>query len=88
MAGAFLQPGPQARLSKMSNRNQTYQSGRVTPHPNFQAGLTTRKTPFSGWGDVPPSRYTVNKFQRPAVLQLNIEGLTASKINVLYYLAV
>ena len=30
----------------------------------------------------------VNKFRRPAVLQLNIEGLTASKMNVLHHLAV
>ena len=31
---------------------------------------------------------TVNKFRRPAVLQLNIEGLTASKMNVLHHLDV
>ena len=35
-----------------------------------------------------PSGHTVNKFQRPEVLQLNIEGLTASKMNVLHHLAV
>ena len=28
-----------------------------------------------------------NKFRRPTILQLNIEGLIASKINVLHYLA-
>ena len=32
--------------------------------------------------------HTVNKFRKPAVLQLNIEGLTASKMNVLHHLAV
>ena len=32
-------------------------------------------------------RRTVNKFQRPSILQLNIEGLTASKMSVLHYLA-
>ena len=37
---------------------------------------------------MPPSGYTVNKFRRPAVLQLNIESLTASKINVLHHLTV
>ena len=37
---------------------------------------------------MPLSGHTVNKFQRPAVLQLNIEGLIASKMNVLHYLAV
>ena len=35
--------------------------------------------------DVPLSGHTVNKFQRLAVLQLNIEGLTASKMNVLHH---
>ena len=30
---------------------------------------------------------TVNKFQRPSILQLNIEGLTASKMSVLHRLA-
>ena len=39
-------------------------------------------------GDVPLSGHIVNKFRRPAVLQLNIEGLTASKINILHHLAV
>ena len=34
------------------------------------------------------SGHTVNKFLRPAVLQLNIESLTASKMNVLHHLAV
>ena len=29
----------------------------------------------------------VNTFRRPAILQLNIEGLTASKMSVLYHLA-
>ena len=38
--------------------------------------------------DVPLSGHTVNKFQRPAILQVNIEGFTASKVNVLYYLTV
>ena len=34
---------------------------------------------------MPLSGHTVNKFRRPAVLQLNIEGLTASKMNVLHH---
>ena len=34
------------------------------------------------------SGHTVNKFQNPAVLQLNIEGLTASKMNVLHHFTV
>ena len=37
---------------------------------------------------MPLSGHTVNKFRRSAVLQLNIEGLTASKMNVLHHLVV
>ena len=37
---------------------------------------------------MPLPGHTVNKFQRPAVLQLNIKGLIASKMNVLHHLAV
>ena len=37
---------------------------------------------------MPLSGHTIKKFRRPAVLQLNIEGLTASKMNVLHHLAV
>ena len=88
LAGAFSQPGSLVRLSEMSDRNQTCQPGRVTPHPDVQPGPTTRQTPFSGRGDVLLSGYTVNKFRRPAVLKLNIEGLASSKMNVLYHLAV
>ena len=34
------------------------------------------------------SGHTVNKFQRPAILRLNIEGLAVSKMNALHHLAV
>ena len=88
MAGAFSKPGPLVCFSEMSDRNRTCQPERVTPHPNIQPGPTTRQTPFSGRSDVPLSGHTVNKFRRPAVLQPNIEGLTASKMNVLHHLAV
>ena len=87
MAGAFSQPGSLVCLPEMSNRNQTCQPGKVTPHPDVQPGPTTRQTPFSGRGDVSLSGHTVNKFRRPAVLKLNIEGLAASKMNVLHHLA-
>ena len=33
------------------------------------------------------SGHIANKFRRPTIFQLNIEGLTASKMNVLHYLA-
>ena len=72
----------------MSERNRTCQPGRTTPHPDTQPGPTTRQTPFSERGDVPLSGHTVNKFRRSAVFLLNIEGLTASKMNILHYLAV
>ena len=90
LAGAFSQPGSLVRLSEMSDRNRTCQPGRVTPHPDVQPGPPTRQTPFSGRGDVSLSGHTVNsyKFQRPAILKLNIEGLAASKMNVLHHLAV
>ena len=46
---------------------------------------------FSGrcnaWIKLPFSGHIANKFQRPTVLQLNIEGLTGSKMNVLHHLA-
>ena len=83
MAGAFSHPGLLVRLSEMSDRNQTCQPGRATPHSDVQPGLTTRQTTFSGHVNVPLSGHAINKFQRLAVLQLNIEGLTASKMNVL-----
>ena len=88
MAGAFSQPGPLVRLSEMSDRNRTYLRERVTPHPDVQPGPTTRQLLFSGRADVPLSGHTVNKFRRPAVLQMNIESLTANKMNVLHHLAV
>ena len=81
-AGAFSQPGPLVRFSEMSDRNRTCQSGRATLHHDVQPGSTTRR------GDVAMSGHTVKKFQMLAVLQLNIEGLTASKMNVLHHLAV
>ena len=37
---------------------------------------------------MPLSGHTVNKLRRPTVLQLNIEGLTASKMNIFHYFAV
>ena len=54
-----------------------------TPN-DVQAGQW--QTSFSGRGDA-HFRRTVNKFQRPSILQLNIEGLTASKMSVLHHLA-
>ena len=75
----------------MTDRNRTYQNGRVSTHFDVQCGSANRQTSFSGRGNVriklPFSGHIANKFRRPAILQLNIEGLTASKMNVLHHLA-
>ena len=73
----------------MTDRNQICRPGRVSTLPDAQPRPTNRQTSFSGQGDVcPASGHIVNKFRKPAILQLNIEGLTASKMNVLHHLAV
>ena len=75
----------------MADRNQTYQNGRISTHSDVQRGSAHRQTSFSGRGNdrikQPFSRHIANKFRRPTLLQLNIEGLTASNMNVLYHLA-
>ena len=75
----------------MTDRNRTYQNGRVSTHSDVQCGSANRKTSFLGRGNVriklPFSGHIANKFRRPTILQLNIEGLTASKMNVLHHLA-
>ena len=84
MADAFPQPGALLclRYSNLTDRNRICLNG-GTPN-DVQAGQ--RQTSFSGLGDA-HLRRTVNKFQRPSILQLNIEGLTASKMSVLHHLA-
>ena len=73
----------------MTDRNQICRPGRVSTLPDAQPRPTNRQTSFSGRGDVcSASGHIVNKFRRPAILQLNIEGLTASKMNVFHHLAV
>ena len=75
----------------MTGRNRTYQNGRVSTHSDVQCGSANRQTSFSGRGNarikLPFSGHIANKFRRPTILQLNIEGLTASKMNVLHHLA-
>ena len=75
----------------MTDRNRTYQNERVSTHSDVQCGSASRKTSFSGRGNVriklPFSGHNANKFRRPTILQLNIKGLTASKMNVLHHLA-
>ena len=59
---------------------------------DVQCGSANWQTSFSGRGNVkiklPFSGHIANKFRRPTILQLNIEGLTASKMNVLHHLAI
>ena len=75
----------------MTDRNRTYQNGRVSTHSDVQYESANRQTSFSGRGNVkiklPFSGHIANKFRRSTILQLNIEGLTASKMNVLHHLA-
>ena len=73
----------------MTDRYQICRPGRVSIHLDAQPRHTNGQRFFSGRGDVcSASGHIVNKFRRPAILQLNIEGLTASKMNVLHHLAV
>ena len=75
----------------MKDRNRTYQNGRVSTHFDVQWGSANLQTSFSGrgnaWRKLPFSGHIANKFRRPTILQLNIEGLTASNMNVFHHLA-
>ena len=72
----------------MTERNQTYQNRKVSTHSDIQHGSVSRQTSFSGWGNAWIKRtfsgHIANKFQKPTILRLNIEGLTTSKMNVLH----
>ena len=61
------------------------------PIPMFSVGLLIGKCPFSERGNarikLPFSGHIGNKFRRPTILQLNMKGFTASKMNVLHHLA-
>ena len=76
----------------MSSRNQLCQRRRVYSLPNVQLGTVNRQTSFYGRGGacsahkLPFSGHT-KMFQGPSILQLNMEGLTASKMNVPNHLA-
>ena len=75
----------------MTDQNRTYQNRRVSTHSDVQCGSANRQTSFSGRGNasikLPFSGHIASKFRRPTILQLNIEGLTARKMNVLHHLA-
>ena len=83
---------PVARSVSMSvlqtgttHRNQNCPNGRASTVTDVLASPCKWQTPFSKWGD--SSKRIVNKFRRPAILQLNMEGFTASKMSILYHLA-
>ena len=95
MVGAFSQPGLSVSLfiGVKNNRpkpkpTKIYQ--RVSTHFDVHCGSASRQTSFSGRDNVriklPFLGYIANKFRRPTIFQLNIEGLTASKMNVLHHL--
>ena len=69
----------------MTDRSQICPCGRASTVTDVLARFCKWQTPFSGRDDA--SKPIVNKFRKPAILQLNIEGLTASKMSVLYHLA-
>ena len=69
----------------MTDRNQICPNGWAYAVTDVLARPCKWQTPFSGWGNA--SKRIVNKFRRPAILQLNIESLTESKMSVLYHLA-
>ena len=75
----------------MTDRNQTYQNGRVSTHSDVQCGSADRQTSFLGrgnsWIKLLFSGHIANKFRRPTILQMNNEGLNANKMNVLYHSA-
>ena len=66
--------------------------GRVSTYSDAQ-GPVNQQTSFSGRSDVcvahklPFSGHIIKKFREPSILQLNIEGLTPSKMNVFHHLA-
>ena len=84
----------------MSKSAHWYQNDRPKPnlpkwkgttHSDVQHGFANRQRSFSGrgnaWIKLSFSGHIANKFRRLTIPHLNIEGLTASKMNVLHHLA-
>ena len=75
----------------MTDRNQTCPNIRVSTHSNVQQGSANWKTSVLEWGNAWKKLLFLwniaNKFQRLTILQLNIKGFTANKMNFLHYLA-
>ena len=75
----------------MSFRSRLCQLGRVSSLPDVQLGTANRKMSFLGQGACSahklPFSGHIKMFRGPSILQLNIKGLTASKMSVLNHLA-
>ena len=96
MVDAFSQPGSLVSLLlQLASQTET-KSAKMEGYPAipmFILGPLIGKRPFQDWAlqcgsNLPFSGHIVNTFRRSTILQLNIEGLTASKMNVLDHLAV
>ena len=80
------------KVSLMLCGNRMCPPGRVSTYSYVQ-GPANQQTSFSGRDDecvahkLPFSGHIIKKFSGPSILQLNIQGLTASKMNVLHHLA-
>ena len=71
----------------MNSRNQFHQTGQArSGSPNVQHGPTTRQNALFRARRC-RNRCIVETFRRPNILQLNIEGLTVSKMTVVHHLA-
>ena len=70
--------------TRITDRNQICPDGKASTVTAVLVRPCKWQTPFSGQGDA--SKRIVNKFRRPTILHLNIDGLTASKMSVLYHL--
>ena len=71
--------------TRMTDQNQICSNGRASTVTDVLARPCKWQTPFSEQDDA--SKRIVNKFQKLAILQLNIEVLTASKMSILDHLA-
>ena len=71
--------------TRMTDRNRICPNGRASTIADVLERPCKWQTSFLGRGDA--SKHIVKKFRRPAILQLNIEGLTASNMTVLYHLS-
>ena len=81
------------KVSLMLCGNRMCPPGRVSTYSDVQ-GPANQQTSFSGRDDecvahkLPFSGHIIKKFRGPSILQLNIDGLTASKMNVFHHLAI